>query len=60
MNDKESLLKLADEIEMLPLPRLSTPAGVDVRVLVITRLVRLAEEVRAAVATANALLASPV
>lgn len=31
MSDKELLLKLADEIEVLPLPRLTSPASLDVR-----------------------------
>jgi len=48
MSDKETLLKLADEIEVLPLPKVTTPAALDVRVMVISRLVRLADEVRAA------------
>ena len=50
MSDKELLLKLADEIEVLPLPKVTTPAALDVRVMVISRLVRLADEVRAAAA----------
>jgi len=46
MNDKEKLLLLADQIEMLPLPRLDSSEAQTVKMRVIKRIVETADEIR--------------